>query len=52
MAFIQLRESPRNLIENLWDYLDRKMRLTPITSKIHLKQRLQEEWAGAFRIPI
>lgn len=34
-----------NPIENLWELLDRKVRETPITSKSHLKERLQEEWA-------
>lgn len=38
-----------NPIENLWDYLDRAIRTTPITSRAHLKQRLQEEWD---RIPV
>ena len=26
-------------------YFDRKIQETPITSKMHLKQRLEEEWA-------
>lgn len=33
-----------NPIENLWDELDRKIRMTPITNKAQLKERLQEEW--------
>ena len=33
-----------NPIENLWDYLDRRIREGPITSISHLKERLQEEW--------
>lgn len=33
-----------NPIENLWDYLDRKIRKTPITSILELKERLQYEW--------
>lgn len=35
-----------NPIENLWDYLDKKIRTSPINSSFHLKQRLQEEWAN------
>lgn len=33
-----------NPIENVWDYLDRKLRESPIRSKAHLKERLREEW--------
>lgn len=38
-----------NPIENLWDYLDRRIRITPIKSKDELKLRLTEEWS---RIPL
>lgn len=34
-----------NPIENLWDFLDHRIRESPITSITHLKHRLQEEWA-------
>ena len=34
-----------NIIENLWDELNRKVRQTPITSKTVLKRRLVQEWA-------
>lgn len=33
-----------NPIENLWDELDRRIRLTPIHTKEELKKKLQEEW--------
>lgn len=33
-----------NPIENLWDYLDKKIRQSSISSKTQLKERLQEEW--------
>lgn len=38
-----------NPIEHVWDYLERQVRKTPITSHTHLKQRLEEEWA---KIPL
>lgn len=38
-----------NPIKNLWDYLDRRIRITPIKSKDELKLRLTEEWS---RIPL
>lgn len=34
-----------NPIENLWDYLDRRIRERPVSSKSELKYRLQEEWS-------
>lgn len=34
-----------NPIENLWEYLDRRVRETPPSSKTTLRARLQEEWA-------
>lgn len=37
-----------NPIENLWEYLDRKIRERPVSSIANLKIRLQEEWK---RIP-
>jgi len=33
-----------NPIENLWDELDRRIRLAPIHTKEELKKKLQEEW--------
>lgn len=33
-----------NPIENLWDYLDRQIRQTPINNLNELKTALQEEW--------
>lgn len=33
-----------NPIENLWEYLDRRVRETPISSVPQLKKRLLEEW--------
>lgn len=33
-----------NIIENLWEYLDNRLRERPISSKKHLKERLLEEW--------
>ena len=39
-------QSPNlNVIENLWDELNRKIRQILITSKTELKRRLVEEWA-------
>lgn len=38
-----------NPIENLWDYLEDRVRETPILNKEHLKKRLQEEWC---KIPL
>ena len=34
-----------NSIEHVWDRLEKKVHKTPIYSKDHLKQTLQEEWA-------
>ena len=34
-----------NPIENLWDELDTRVHIQPISSKEHLKRRLTEEWA-------
>ncbi len=33
-----------NLIENLWEHLDRKVREHPISTQLELKRILQEEW--------
>jgi transposase len=33
-----------NPIEHVWDYLDRKLRETPISSTAELRKRLQDEW--------
>lgn len=37
-----------NIIENAWDYLERKLREEPIYGKAQLRERLSQEWA---RIP-
>lgn len=34
-----------NVIENVWDELDRRIRKTPISSRTELSRRLQEEWS-------
>lgn len=34
-----------NVIENVWDELDRRVRKMPITSRTELRQRLNEEWS-------
>lgn len=34
-----------NPIENVWDELDRRVRQTPVSSKVELEKRLREEWA-------
>lgn len=33
-----------NIIENLWDELDRRVHQTPVSSKAALKERLEAEW--------
>lgn len=38
-----------NPIENLWDYLDRKVREKPVSNMNQLKECLQEEWS---KIPV
>lgn len=34
-----------NIIENVWEYVDRRLRERPISNKQQLRERLLEEWA-------
>jgi transposase len=34
-----------NIIENLWDELDRRVHATPVSSRVQLEARLREEWS-------
>ena len=41
---LHLSQSDLNPIENLWNLLDRNIRIMPTRSKEKLKLRLKEEW--------
>lgn len=44
MLHLSLQFPNLNLIENLWDELDNKIRKSTINSKIGVKTSLKEEW--------